>query len=89
MHTASAEWYVVLHKSTTIDAAALAQAQNDAIQARINAAYTSKLGQAGYTDSQGNSYSYDPATNSGCLRLASCQHRCRRLLIRQHQPQHD
>ena len=44
--------------------AMLAQAQNDAIQARINAANTTRLGQAGYTDSQGNSYSYDPGTNS-------------------------
>jgi hypothetical protein len=47
-----------------ISAAQLAQAQNNAIQARINAAYTTKLGQAGYTDSQGNSYQYDPGTNS-------------------------
>lgn len=46
-----------------ISAAQLAQAQNNAIQARINAANTTRLGQAGYTDSQGNSYSYDPATN--------------------------
>ena len=45
-------------------AAQLAQAQNNAIQARINAAYTTRLGQAGYSDSQGNSYSYDPGTNS-------------------------
>ena len=45
-------------------AAQLAQAQNNAIQARINAANTTRLGQAGYTDSQGNSYSYDPGTNS-------------------------
>lgn len=51
-------------QSTNVDAAALAQAQNDAVQARINAAYTSKLGQAGYTDNAGNSYSYDPATNT-------------------------
>jgi hypothetical protein len=51
-------------QATSYDAAALAKAQNDALQARINAAYTTKLGQAGYTDSQGNSYSYDPGTNS-------------------------
>ena len=51
-------------QATSYDAAALAKAQNDAIQARINAAYTTKLGLAGYTDSQGNSYSYDPGTNS-------------------------
>lgn len=47
-----------------ITAAQLSQARNDAVQARINAANTTRLGQAGYTDSQGNSYSYDPGTNS-------------------------
>jgi len=51
-------------QSISIDAAQLAQAQNDAIQARINAANTTRLGQAGYTDSSGNSYQYDPGTNS-------------------------
>ena len=51
-------------QSTNVDAAALQQAQQDAIQARINAAYTSRLGQAGYSDSAGNAYHYDPATNS-------------------------
>lgn len=49
---------------TSIDEAQLAQARQDAINAQIRGAYTTRLGQAGYTDSQGNSYSYDPATNS-------------------------
>jgi hypothetical protein len=51
-------------QATNIDAAALAQARQDAINAQIRAAYTTRLGLAGYTDSQGNSYSYDPGTNS-------------------------
>ena len=73
-------------QSTNVDAAALAQAQQDAIQARINAAYTSRLGQAGYSDSQGNCLSaMIQAPTHGCLRSvqASSMHRCRTLLIRQ------